>query len=170
MSYIHPGPLKVTIIVIGTVLLLCTASIASASSGAPNSGATVTIEDFSDIVTPLDGGFNDFSGNMGAINAEYLAQMAPVCEANGTDCRLRFGWNFWAANEAFTGLFLSVFGLSDAVVTFDGVLTQTVAFPEHALDLDNVDGAFRSPVDVPHAYEAACATLTNHSTGPITLR
>jgi hypothetical protein len=170
MSRIHSSPLKTAIFILGFAMLLCSASCALASSSTPPTSATVTLEDFSDIVTRLDGGFDDFSGNMGAINGEYVAEMAPVCEANGTGCRLRFGWNFGPANEAFTGLFLSVFGLSDTLVTFDGVITQTVAFPEHALDLDDIDGAFRSPAGVPHAYEAACVTLTNNSAEPITLR
>jgi hypothetical protein len=51
------------------VLLLCSASVTLASPATPSAGATVTIEDFSDIVTRLDGGFDDFSGNMGAIKA-----------------------------------------------------------------------------------------------------
>ena len=130
MSRVCPNPLKATITVLGLAVLLCSASVALAFPETPTSGATVTIEDFSDVVTPLDGGFDDFSGNLGAINGKYVAQMAPVCDptGGGTGCRLRFGWNFGAESEAYTGLFLSIFGLSDTVVT----LTASSRRPWHS--------------------------------------
>jgi hypothetical protein len=51
MPRLHLTPLSIAFIVLLFVALSCCASVASASSESPTAGATVTIEDFSDIVT-----------------------------------------------------------------------------------------------------------------------
>jgi hypothetical protein len=59
----------------------------------------------------------------------------------------RFSWDFSISGdqEAFTGIFSSLFGLTDTQATFDGSMINTVAFPEHTLDLDRIDGALNEP-------------------------
>jgi hypothetical protein len=110
---------------------------------APAAPGSVTLEDFSDMVTTRDGGVNDFSGNMGIVNANY-ASSTLVC-SQASSCGLRFDWDFGQDTQGFTGIFASLFGLSETMVTFDGTSTQTLAFPEHTLDLDRVDGTLAEP-------------------------
>jgi plastocyanin len=125
------------------------------------------LEDFSDIVTLQDMGFNDFAGNMGAINEHYVQENALHC-VDGAACRLRFAWDFDGSAEGFTGLFFSLFGLSDTLVTENGVTTTTVTFPEHFLDLDKIDGELQATV--PRRFDAVCARLEYAGAAPLVLR
>jgi hypothetical protein len=58
-------------------------------------GCQLTLEDFQDVVTKVDRGFNDFSGSVGDINKDGIdyGESTLVC-AEGQGCRLRFGWDF----------------------------------------------------------------------------
>ncbi len=53
------------------------------------------LEDFSNLVTSVDLGFNQFSGNTGGINknGKPYGQSLPVCEP-GKPCRFQLNWNF----------------------------------------------------------------------------
>ncbi|MFL7870049.1 MAG: glucoamylase family protein [Anaerolineales bacterium] len=104
-----------------------------------------TIADYTDIVTPLDQGFNQFSGNSGLINDQYLEQTLHCPTNDINDCRLRLNWDFGDDSEGFTGIFQSIFGLTETKATFDGQIVELVAFPEHYLDLDRIDGMLKEP-------------------------
>lgn len=111
----------------------------------------VVLEDFKDIVTGNDRGFNDFSGNMGDINGWTESGSPPsfgtgtvYCES-ATDCALRFSWDFGGQINAFTGQFVSLFGLTSTLWTRNGTTIETISFPEHTLDLDRVDGPVAEP-------------------------
>jgi len=125
-----------------------------------------TLEDFDDILAPLDLGFDDFGGNMGAINEEYLPTFQLSC-ASPQACALRLDWDFGSGGEIFTGYFFSLFGLTDTPVTFDGTVTETLSFPEHTLDLDDIDGAL---VDQPRKFTDICLELTYNEPEDLKLR
>lgn len=109
------------------------------------------LRDFSDVVSPMDMGFDDFSGNMGVINGPETGlnyndpPLSLACVEGSPPCQLHFAWNFGDSQEVFTGLFFSLFGLTDTQATFDGGSPQKIYFPEHFLDLDQIDGALNEP-------------------------
>ncbi|HEY8240226.1 MAG TPA: hypothetical protein VIH35_02205, partial [Kiritimatiellia bacterium] len=130
------------------------------------------IEDFSDIVTPQDAGLNDFSGNMGVINKWEIpyGRADLVTAADGT-CPLRFSWDFNQSHDdvAFTGFFLSLFGLSDTKVSFNGKKWQDLTFNEHTLDLDRIDGALIEPGG-PRRVKNLCFNIAYRGEKPLKLR
>lgn len=133
--------------------LLSGVTVSPAQPLAPN---MAILEDFEDVVTPTDLGFNDFSGNMGAINADYLQGLELVC-SDEPECYLDLRWDFGGELEVFTGMFFSLFGLTDTQATFDGTRVETVSFPEHALDLDRIDGPLSG--FPPRRFEQVCLRL-----------
>lgn len=131
---------------IATLFILLVPFIPFTTRAAPAS--EWVIEDFSDIVTAQDAGLNDFSGNMGVINKwDVPYGRFDFTAAVGGSCPLRFAWDFTVSKDdvAFTGFFLSLFGLSDTRVSFDGKSVQTLRFDEHTLDLDRIDGVLNEP-------------------------
>ncbi|MCA9963484.1 MAG: VCBS repeat-containing protein [Anaerolineales bacterium] len=100
---------------------------------------TVTLEDYSDIITPLDLGFNDFGGNSGFLEEQFIHKEVRCLDIT-TSCYLHLAWDFGANNTAFTGIFHSLSGLTDNQVTFDGGPPINAKYPEHFLNLDDVDG------------------------------
>ncbi len=128
----------------------------------------VTLEDFDDVLTKLDLGFNDFGGNMGAINDEYLPQSTLFC-ATVQACALRLDWDFVSEDEIFTGYFFSLFGLTDTLTTFNGTITETLSFPEHTLDLDDIDGALIDPAGA-RQFTDICLELTYDAAQSVQLR
>jgi len=148
-----------------------TPAVPPAIAGSP---AEVVLEDFTDMVTSADLGANDFAGNMGTLNKENqpYGHTDLVCP-DSSSCALRFAWDFGISTdpEAFTGIFAALFGLTDTIVSFDGTLTQTLAFPEHTLDLDQIDGALNEPGG-PRSVQTMCADLTYQSSvsGPVQVR
>jgi len=147
--------------------VLCIPS--SARSAAPSEWV---IEDFSDIVTAQDAGLNDFSGNMGVINKWDVpyGRFDLTCAPDGA-CPLRFAWDFTVSKDdvAFTGFFLSLFGLSDTRVSFDGRNVQSIRFDEHTLDLDRIDGALIEPGG-PRRAKNMCFKIAYHGEKPLELR
>ncbi|HRX00354.1 MAG TPA: glucoamylase family protein, partial [Cyclobacteriaceae bacterium] len=127
-----------------------------------------TLEDFDDILTQLDLGFNNFGGNMGVINDEYLLDPALFCSSPQT-CALRLNWDFLSGGEIYTGYFFSLFGLTDTLTTFDGTITETLSFPEHTLDLDDIDGALIDP-EGPRQFVNVCLNLTYDEADSVKLR
>jgi len=127
----------------------------------------VTLEDFDDIVTPFDMGFNDFGGNMGVIAAEF-GSTSLEC-STPESCALRFRWNFGTAREVFTGIFMSLFGLTDTLATLDGETVETITFPEHSLNLDRIDGALNEPAG-PRRFEALCTEVSYTGAQDLKLR
>ena len=159
------------IVLLATVLLLSDSSTSRPVSADPHAAtatATAVLEDFDDAVTRLDLGFNDFAGNMGAINDHYLAQAGLHCP-DPTACSLRLDWDFGSGGERFTGYFFSLFGLTDTLATFDGSTVATVAFPEHVLDLDNIDGALLD-ANGTRAFTDICLTGTYSGAESLQLR
>jgi hypothetical protein len=149
------------------LLVIIAALLAPATSGArpdtpPQPGdesSQVTLEDFSDILTSMDLGFNDFSGNMGAINGQFVTAMDLTCPSEEESCYLRFAWDFASQREVFTGLFFSLFGLTDTQATFDGETVVSIPFPEHSLNLEDVDHGLDGPVP-PRRFTQICTTVT----------
>ncbi len=119
-------------------------SVAGARSLSSDLGPlAVVLEDFSDMVTLQDASVNDFSGNMGVINKDDLPfGKTSIISRDGRKSALKFDWDFSNTSDeiAFTGLFFSLFGLSDANVSFDGISQHKIRFDEHSLDLDRLDG------------------------------
>lgn len=105
----------------------------------------MVIEDFTDIVTPLDRSWNDFQGNRVAINPDFSAVSLRVSADRSA---LNLKWDFRgtnAASDAFTGFAYSLFGMFETEATFDLVTNVFLTFPEHALDMDRLDGALLEP-------------------------
>lgn len=161
-------------ILLSLTLLLSTASLSYSATPSPKTllpslgSGVVTLEDFDDTLTLLDLGFNDFAGNMGAINDEYLPQSTLFC-ATPTACALRLDWDFAAGGEIFTGYFVSLFGLTDTLTTFDGTITETLSFPEHALDLDDIDGLLVDPAGS-RQFTELCLELTYDEVDDVQVR
>ena len=107
--------------------------------------AIAILEDFADIVTQQDLGYNDFSGNMGLISDQYVTSAAHPLNCQNSDCFYRLAWDFGADTEVFTGYFFSLFGLTDTLATFDGIITETITFPHHFLNMDRIDGLLNVP-------------------------
>ena len=161
------------LILFGSMLLVSSEAIAPDDKGqfsasVPSSN-TVLLEDFSDIVTETDLGFNDFSGNMGAINGNYVNEMTVLCPEDPSLCALRFEWDFKDEREVFTGIFFSLFGLTDTKATFDGETIEAVAFPEHSLDFTDIDGDLIDPVG-PRQVTDVCFEVTYQGDQPLWLR
>ena len=138
-------------------------------------GTDVVLEDFSDIVTANDRGFNDFSGNMGDINGHSAPGTPPnfgsgtvVCES-ATECAMRFAWNFGGQMDAFTGQFLSLFGLTSTLWSPNGQTFESISFPEHVLDLERVDGAVAEPGG-PRRFLEICGEFRYGGVQPLNLK
>ena len=109
-----------------------------------DSANQIILEDYSDIITPMDLGFNDFSGNAGILKSKYGANTIECAEEN--NCHLNFEWDFGSINiDDFTGIFMALFGLTDTQTTYDKDSVEKVSFPEHSLDFDNIDGPINLP-------------------------
>ncbi len=130
--------------------------------------------DFSktNIVTTADSGIHDFSGNMGALNKNGISYGSSrlVC-SKGNSCAQQLKWDFSidSDREAYTGLFYSLFGLTDTQTTFDGTTVVTTFFPEHSLNLDRIDGQLIEP-DGPRKFKTLRIELANQGTATVTLR
>jgi hypothetical protein len=134
----------------GTAWAVGDGEVAAALSGAARPVTEVIIDDFSDKVTAVDLGFNQMSGNTGVINSRESMEGTNtglvVCP-DGSPCFQQFRWDFTGEPdpEVFSGVFWSLFGLTDTLATFDRETVASVFFHEHTLDLDRVDGALREP-------------------------
>lgn len=133
-------------------------------------GREMVVEDYDDVVTALDLSVDDFSGNSGVLNSSEPGFGTTGLVRGGADASLRLSWSF--ANRgsvgAFTGLYWSLFGLTDAQV-FNGRVVSRLRFPEHALDLDDVDRPLRAPHG-PRRIEGVRVELANSRPRPVTLR
>lgn len=118
-------------------------------------GSEYIVEDFNDMVTTADKGFNDFSGNMGLLNKDDIEYITDF-EINTTShneqdgcLQLDYDFTIGADPEAFTGIFMSLFGLSELTTTFDGKTNETLEFSNYAIDFTNIFGALQqsSPKD-----------------------
>lgn len=130
-----------------------------------------TVEDFNDIVTIVDKGFSDSSGDMGVINLNDIpyGQTSLECE-DPESCALRLLWSFTITEEVgFTGVFISIFGLTGTLVTYDGETKEMVYFPEHNLDIDNIDGSINYYEDT-RKYLNLCAEVTYSGNEDLKLR
>ncbi len=122
------------------------------------------------IVTSSDSGLNDFSGNMGIINKDEIPYGAGklIC-VSGNNCSQQLTWDFGSATDSYTGIFFSLFGLSDTRVTFDGSTVETLLFTEHVLDLDKVDGELQEPGGA-RSFNNLAILLKNGSPETVTVR
>jgi hypothetical protein len=127
--------------------------------------AKAIVEDWSDMVTGwdvnipgvgketrgLDIGSNDFFGNSGTINSgsnkRYIA--CQVLRSASKSEGLRCNWNFLGDRGAYTGLSFCLFGLCETKARFGNDPTERgtvkLAFPEHSLNLDRIDGIVAEP-------------------------
>jgi exo-beta-1,3-glucanase (GH17 family)/fibronectin type 3 domain-containing protein len=130
----------------------------------------VMIEDYSDIITPNDLGFNDRDGNMGVLNTDDRVGSTQLVCSSPAPCYLRFAWDFTQTSQAFafTGLFYSLGGLTSVTSTTDGQTVRTIDLPEYVLDLTNMDAPLIEPKG-PRALGAVQVTLGTADI-PVTLR
>lgn len=105
------------------------------------------IEDYTDMVTVQDTSWNDFSGNLVAPGEDARGPLAPAVRmVNDRQAALFLAWEASGATTGdLAGCCTSLFGMHDTKVTFDGERTLQVTFPEHALDLDRLDGDLEEP-------------------------
>jgi hypothetical protein len=154
-----------SILLMGTVL----SSSVEAAARRPNPRYAV-IEDFSDMVTSNDLGFDDFSGNFGAINNDPNRTNGVFNLVTSIPAG-RLTWDFSGDpnNFSFVGVFFSLFGLTDTRATFDGVTVVPIRFDEHTLNLNQVDGmlAVGTP---PRSYDSIKATLQYTGSVPLKVR
>lgn len=64
---------------------------------------------------------------------------------------------------------MSLFGPIESEVTYDGSTIETITYPEHSLDLDDVDGGLNSPQGT-RAYLQLCFAATYTEAAPAQLR
>jgi hypothetical protein len=142
-----------------------------AAAQQPVSVPDAVIEDFSNILTVTDSGFDQFSGNMGAINKNSLPYGAILIGRTSGRPAMTFRWSFSGQPdlEAYSGVFFSLFGLTDTMVSYDLKTVADVAFPEHSLNLNRVDGALAEPGG-PRSYLTAGVSLIYQGTAPLDLR
>jgi hypothetical protein len=162
--YVRPIPAFLVLIVALSVL-----SVPGAGRITAQNSREITLEDFSDVVTRTDRGLNDFSGNMGVLNDRYITDFSLQCPSGTPPCALQLSWDFATAIEDYTGLFFSLFGLTDTVVSFDRTTTVPLSFPEHSLDLDRIDGVVNAHLPG-RAVEHVCFAATYTGGGALQLK
>lgn len=144
----------------------------SAIANAGLSANQIVLEDFTDIVTPVDLGFNDFSGSTGLLNKDGrpYGQTTLNCPVVPT-CTLQLTWDFsiFGDLEAFTGAYHSLFGLTSVSTTLDGTTVVTTTFPEHTLDLNRIDGVLNEPGG-PRSIQSICFELSYQGAATLKLR
>jgi hypothetical protein len=149
-------------------LAVAFATLAPESRSQPATGEMV-IEDFTDVVTPLDRSWNDFSGNRIDTNTDLVA----ISLRRSSDrSALSLRWNFSASPgnpDAFTGIFFSLFGMNETEATYDGTSTVFVAFPEHALDMDLLDAPLQERRG-PRRANAVTMDVSRRGTNALSLR
>lgn len=117
------------------------AVLAGAAPSTPlptKTGEVFVVDDFDHKVTAADVGFNAFSGNVGATEAATgivtLAHSALSSGREGGSLEIAFDFT-GQEPEAFAGLFMSLFGLTDTLVSFDGQEpSEPTPFPGYFLD------------------------------------
>lgn len=130
------------------------------------------LEDFSDIVTTADLGFDDFSGTMGEINgpgSKVDFTTSQVVCAFPAPCGLELHWDFGTLLSGFTGQYFSLKGPVSVATTVDRRTAIKVPYPEHALDLDAIDGTLMEPGGA-RRFVNACAELVYAGSLDLTLR
>jgi len=115
-----------------------------------------TFEDFNDMITVTDTGFNDFSGNMGIVNKDGVPYIeAPLNISSlsqdepGGSLRISYDFTKGDDEEAFAGIFMSLFGLTETQGTFDGETVEVINFSNYTIDFKNIFGELQeTPKDV----------------------
>jgi hypothetical protein len=109
------------------------------------------LENYNYLLTYQDCGFNQFGGNTGGLNSDNLSDFA-ICDrqtqthrfvsdsADGEGRSLRLALDF-PDSGGFFGIFHSLAGLTDTLVTFDGTTVISLSFPDFTLDLDHFFGS-----------------------------
>ena len=128
---------------LAALVLLCRLAAVAQRQTVPDA----VLEDFSNIVTVQDTGFDDFSGNMGLVNKDNKPYGSWTFGRSTGRPAVTFRWDFagQADQAANAGAFFSLFGLTDTKVTYDRRTVVTERFNEHSLNLDRVDGALAEP-------------------------
>ncbi len=134
------------------------------------------LEDWSDMVTKLDMGINDFFGNSGAINKNGKPYIVCKVLHSATESQgLRCDWKFTISNdkEAYTGWFFCLFGLCETKARFADSPYERDAvwlkFPEHSLNLDRIDGIVTEPSG-PRRFEKLNISVDYTGSSPLWLR
>lgn len=112
-----------------------------------NIGCEYIFEDFNDMITVTDTGFNDFSGNMGIVNKNGVPYIeAPLNISSlsqdepGGSLRISYDFTKGDDEEAFAGIFMSLFGLTETQGTFDGETVEVIDFSNYTIDFKNIFG------------------------------
>ena len=137
-----------------------------AAAQQPVSVPDAVIEDFSNMLTVTDSGFDQFSGNIGTIGSGAFL----IGRTSGRPA-MTFHWDFSGASalKANSGVFFSLFGLTATQVSLDLKTVVTERFPEHSLNLNQVDGALAEPGG-PRSYLAVGVSLIYQGAAPLNLR
>ena len=108
----------------------------------------VPIANWKNAVTSDDFGFDDFHGNAGLIRPPGVQASVAVNAPTSASARLALTWDFGPNREGFAGLFWCLGVCETKVLTGPGTSegdAQSASFPEHALNLDDMDGIVRKP-------------------------
>ena len=141
-----PAPLAVTAL----VLLVPAGGLSAGPPQLPlpaKVGETFVVDDFESKVTLSDLGFNAFAGNMGGTETTpgilTLGLSSTSNPGPGGSLEVAFDFTVQGNPEAFAGVFASLFGLTDTLVSLDGSGMQpatTTPFPGFSIDRGDLFG------------------------------
>jgi hypothetical protein len=124
----------------------------------PQTGQSFVVEDWNYKVTKTDRGFNYLGGNAGELNepgptsptdeATKITQVSmsqDIPDATGESFNIDINFNRAPGGAGeFGGAFMSLFGLTDTLVSLDGSLGTKQNFPGYFLNFDDVFAGFGS--------------------------
>lgn len=111
-------------------------------------GERFVLEDFNNKVTRMDLGFNNFSGPVGLVESKRGVADLAIVERAVQDwcCRLAFDFGSPRLDGQYAGLYLSLFGPQEALMSFDGSgrqPSQPEKVPGFYLDTKDLFRGFR---------------------------
>lgn len=150
---LHPSHLTA-----GVGLALAISSAAALAGNAPlplptKIGESLVVDDFDTKVTQTDLGFNHLAGNVGATETvSGILDISLSGDSHGNaGGSLDLAFDFTGhPEEAFAGIFLSLFGLTDTLVSLDGSGVQPATptpFPGYFLNFNDLYGDVLSFAD-----------------------
>lgn len=132
----------------------------------------IVLKDYAQVVTTSDLGANRFGGNMGTINKDnwpYCTTTLAPDHPNGPCLLFRWDFRVHSESSAFCGMFSSLFGPTKLQCTLDGEQIVDISFPEHVLNLENIDAPISEPGG-PRQIEDMALQVSYHGNTPLDLR
>jgi hypothetical protein len=123
-------------------------SVFGSQQAIPNKiGQVFVIDNWDNVITKNDLGFNYFSGNTGAV--ELVRETTSITESNNSNGSvggsLDISYAFTDVNNEYAGYFASLFGLTDTKITLDGNSVEpntSTPFPGYFLDTQDIYRGF----------------------------